>query len=196
MKRVLTAFLFVGLIGSARAASASNIVLNPGFETGDFTDWTQFGNIGYTYVETLHNGPLSGTYSAEFGPVGSTGGISQDLPTSNGSSYDLSFSLANQGSPNEVDIFWNGGQIFGPVSLPNQAYVQYVFPGLLATGSSTNLSLAFRNDPYWVGLDDVSVVSVDSQAAPVAPVPEPVSLLLFGTGLAGAGVRRWRKARG
>ena len=61
----------------------ANFVANPGFETGDFTDWTQFGNTGFTGVQGDFAGvpPHSGNFQAFFGSVDSTGGIFQDLTT-------------------------------------------------------------------------------------------------------------------
>ena len=189
MKRVLTALLFVGLIGGARTASATNIVLNPSFETSDFTDWSQSGNEGFTDVTGC--GGHGGCYYASFGPIGSVGYISQDLATTAGDSYDLSFWLQSDGSYyNEADAYWDGNQIFGPTVLPAQDWTEYIFSGLLATGDTTTLTFGFQDDPSYNHLDDIDV----EDNGPAA-VPEPASLFLLGTGLVGVGLRQWRKAR-
>jgi len=76
-------------LGVSGLASA-NIVANGSFETGDFTGWTQIGNTGFTGVEcpgAPFAGPGDGNCDAFFGPVGSTGGITQNLATVAGVRY-------------------------------------------------------------------------------------------------------------
>src|SRR5260370_23598673 len=68
MKRITFALLTFGLlIGFARPASAG-LVVNGGFETGDFKGWTLGGNTDFTFVD---GEPHSGMFSACLGPVGS-----------------------------------------------------------------------------------------------------------------------------
>ena len=81
-------------------------VNNGGFETGDFTDWTQFGDTTFNGVcsaGTCPDGetPFAGNFSAFFGPVGDTGGIYQDITTVPGQIH-VSFQLALPvgGTPN------------------------------------------------------------------------------------------------
>jgi len=181
MKRtifLLLGFLLLSGAYSPSTSQAANLVQNGGFEIGDFTGWTQSGNTGYTSVQSSF--PLSGTFSAFFGPIGSDGFISQALATTTGQSYTVSFWLANfiPGTieePNGFHLYWGGSEIFSLLNAPNLGgYTQYSFVAQ-ATSSSTTLSMGFRNDLDYFILDDVDV----------SPVPIPGAVWLLGSGIVG-----------
>src|SRR5207248_5370847 len=91
---------------------AGNIVANCGFETGTFASWTQSGNTGFAGVSGggVEN---SGDFGAFFGPVGSLGFITQNLPTTAGGTYDLEFWLRSvEGRVgNRVQAVGDGGSV-------------------------------------------------------------------------------------
>jgi hypothetical protein len=168
----------------------ANSVLNGSFETGDLTSWTLSGNTGFSGVDHgttgFAPGPQNGSFAAFFGPVGSLGFLSQNVPTVSGASYNLTFRLANDGlTPNEVRVSWNGDVIFDQINLPSFDYTQESFSNLLATSSFTSLQFGFLNDPGFFYLDSVYVGA--------GAVPEPTTLLLWGTTMAGLALTRWRR---
>lgn len=176
------------------ALAADNLVTNPGFETGDFTGWTQSGNTGFTGVDS--QAPRSGNFAAFFGPIETLGFISQSLTTVPGEIYQLSYWLNNTSAGNNAfQVSW-GGDIVG-TSLINSAgfaYTQFSVPGLLATSGSTTLSFGFRNDEGFWNFDDVSVTAAGTPPPTGGGVPDAgSSLILMVLGLAAlAGVRRCR----
>ena len=95
MKKYLTFLAVVTCVLSFQMAAADELVLNGDFEIGNFTSWTQSGNLSFTGVGS--GNAHSGTYAAYFGPVGSLGFISQNLTTVPGGTYDLTFWLKNAG---------------------------------------------------------------------------------------------------
>jgi len=159
----------------ASTAVHADLVTNGGFETGDFTGWTQFGDQTFTAVDVLS--PHSGTYAAYFGPA-NTGGISQLLATTAGTYYDVSFWLMNEADvlgnsgPNSFEFSWDGVVQTTLTNAPAFGYTQYSYV-LQATGSSTQLKLNYQQIPAVWDLDDVS-----------AAVPEPGSLALAGLAVA------------
>ena len=165
------------LLPTATFAS-TNLVTNPGFETGDFTGWTLGGNCSL-FCNVTTTMPHSGNFSAQLGPVGSDGTLSQTISTVAGDTYTFSFWLANDaGTPSDFSAFFGGTQV---LSLPNPDGFPYTLfsSNDVASSNSTTIMFDFRDDPAYFYLDDVSVVAGGTQ------VPEPSSFIALGTGLLG-----------
>ncbi len=103
------------LLAAALATPAhANLVLNGGFETGDFTGWTELGDPTYNIVWA--GNPHSGFYAGLSGPVDVLGGISQSIATIAGHSYEVSFWLSSEqslsGIDNSFDFSFGGQSLF------------------------------------------------------------------------------------
>lgn len=166
-------------------ASATELVSNGGFETGNLSGWALSGDTTFTGVATgiAH----SGTYAGFFGQVGTTGTLEQTLTTVAGQNYSLSFWLSNDGGPtNSFEASIDGGALLTLNDSPPFNYTHYTF-NFTASGTSADLAFTFRQDPAFWYLDDISVA--ESTGA-----PEPATIALLGAGIAGFGaMRRKRK---
>ena len=155
-------------------AAYSGLVLNGGFETGDFFGWSLNGQAGlYNLVDTFNQSTEGiqphepSSYFARLGQSDSLGYLSQTLATTPGAKYLLSFWLNNPDglTPNQFLSSWNGVTLFSRVNMPatggspDTAWTNLQFQ-VTATGPSTVLQFGFRDDPTAFGLDDVSVVQV------------------------------------
>jgi hypothetical protein len=182
------AFLAVVMVVSLPARAS--IVVNGGFETGDFSGWTQFGSTSFASVVSDPPVPQSGVYGASFGEFDATGGISQTLATTTGAKYTVDFWLQNEAdpfgafSPNSFAFSWGGVTQLTLANASPFAYKHYSFT-LTALAGTTDIRFAFRQDPAFYDLDNVAVT---------AAVPEPETWALFAVGLAGLVARR-RKHR-
>jgi hypothetical protein len=180
-------FLLFGIATTllAVSATAGNIVVNPGFETGDLTGWTTNGNWE---AETSSGGvvPHSGSYYADTGCVGAAclttdpqngAFFFQDIPTTIGDTYTISFwydlgttlcEFCTGGdtsiSDDPDDDFAELRALLGSTTIldvtsTNSADAGYVNFTVNAVANSSSLQLEFfgRQDPAQMGVDDVCV---------------------------------------
>jgi hypothetical protein len=171
------------------AEAATNLVQNPGFETGDFSDWTQSGNLGATYVGTTSAYAHSGTYGAQLGPVGSDGYLSQTIASGPGV-YDVSFWFNQHNGPtNDFSVTFSGQTLLSLTNYepsPANTWVEYSYT-VTSSLASQQLTFAFRQDPGYQGLDDISVIKTG--------VPETSTWAMMLIGFAGLGFAGARRAK-
>ncbi len=195
IKTLLVVAAVTLLLFAAPAAFGQNLLTNGGFETGDFTGWTTGGNFEDTEVVTgafyEYTGAQEGNFYAVLGPVGSDGTLSQSFSDTAGAHYTFSFWLASVGdNPSDFSAYWDGTQVLS-LTNPNtgSTWSQFSFSET-GTGNDT-ISFAFRDDPAYIALDNVSVTETSQSS-----VPEPSTFMLLGSGALGlAGFVR-RKFRG
>lgn len=190
-RAILVLTLLALAIGLERPATAGNIVINGGFETGDFTGWTTTGSPTVSGAD-FNGVPYTGTYKANLASSSTGDAISQTLATLANQSYSLTFWAAADAS-NSFTVDWNGSLVAGsPTSIgknrnDNQSIGDYSEYTLTVTAVSTSTALEFSasNSTGSTVLDDVSVT-------PNAAVPEPASIWMMAVGAVGLAGLGWR----
>ncbi len=186
-KLALSFLVFLITAGAIPSAHAqTNLVQNPGFETGNFTNWT-IGNSNNDIAFVGPGVPHSGSFAAELGGEGTLAPVSQTLPTVSGESYIFSFYFGSDGTiPNEFRVSFGDSQLFDSTNIAASNYTLESF-NVVATDATTTIAFGGRDDLGFVDLDDVSVV---------ANVPEPSTWAMLSLGAVCAGVVVFRRRAG
>jgi hypothetical protein len=184
--RIISGMVLAASLGlfAGQSANAQNLLVNPGFETGNFAGWTLSGSTAFEGVSsTFATTPYAGSYSAFFGAVGSYNVISQTIATTPGDTYNISFALDNSGGPfSEAYLNWGGTQVWDLQPSGTFGWTQF---GLneQAAGSSITVSFGFEQVPSYFNLDNTSVVDLSQNGSftPILnttgvgnPIPDPV----------------------
>ena len=184
------------LIGGAQRlqANTDNLVVNGSFDDG-LNGWTANAPDPFPFNVLADNpsGPIGAYVRGADGDNyalfddWNTASLDQTLSTTPGTSYDLDFWVNDQYGSSDLVVNWGSTQL---LHLPyayknsqvNAGWTEFDFT-VPAGSAATDLSFAASTDNY-IGLDNVSVTAL--------PVPEPLTMIAVGMGVAGLGgyVRR------
>jgi uncharacterized repeat protein (TIGR03803 family) len=166
--------------GPAIIAAYPSSILNGGFETGTFTNWTQSG-ITYSIVTTGSKYAHSGTYGAALETGGAQGFLVQTLATIPGANYLISFWLDSPSAttPNNFQMSWNGSVLLNKTNVGNIGWTNIQLT-VAATATTTTLQFGYLNGYFYFGLDDISVTQMTN--------PNIANISLSGTNLVLNGV--------
>ncbi len=190
MKASIIVAAFATIFSATPALAAPNLVTNGGFEAGDFSGWTQFGDTSFSQVygqgQSVGGEVLpvaSGQFSAAFGPATALGGITQTIDTVPGQNYYVNFDIANTDSTgnNQFIFSFDDGFQISAASLGPFDFETVSLP-VTASGLTADVSFFFNNPSEFFLLDNVSVTAI--------PEPATWGLLLAGFTIIGASMRR------
>jgi MYXO-CTERM domain-containing protein len=176
MKKALASIAALAL---AAGAANADLVTNGGFETGDLTGWTVFGDD--TYIGVWDEQSQEGDFNAYFGPL-ETAGITQVLTAPAGSQIEVSFYIRSEaeGTPNSLLAQLDGQTIANVVDFTTFEWTHYT--GTITTADANpTLSFTFTNPSDYTDMDNVT--------ASLVPAPGAMALLGLG-GLVAARRRR------
>ena len=171
MSRFLTVpILGISLLaaGAAWAAPAPNLIVNGGFETGDFTGWTVTGTPGEGDLGVdvaCGGGAHSGNCYANIAGQGAS--MSQTIATTPGATYTLELWAWDNhyGTPsNGITVKWNGNIVSTTDGFTFQYWTAVNLPNLVATGTSTVVEIDYGANDGVMGpsadyFDDISVTA-------------------------------------
>jgi hypothetical protein len=208
-KLVLGGIILLLLACTGAGSAVTNLARNGGFEepqlgadtgyvecpVGIVDNWV-IGGAGIDHIRTYWD-PSEGIQSIDLSRRG-RGNISQEIPTTAGRSYTLSFDIA--GNPDYglyeklLLVHWGDQEPYGPFAftpsgypvIGPQGWVTITLPGLPGYESTTRLTfedVSTPSSPCGVALDNI-VVTLDETGSEVVgsdavvPVPEFPSLAL------------------
>ncbi len=166
----------VAALSLGAGAGAMNLVVNGGFETGDFTGWTVNAASGTTTVGAV---TFPGQYAAFFGTFDAGwDSLEQSVTTTAGVEYTLRFYVLNYGVGDDgIAISLNGNEVYRaePLFTPLEQWHQIEI-GFLAQGAVTTFAISGGDNIASIGLDEVELYAV--------PAPGGVALGAMGMLLA------------
>lgn len=191
---VLVSSIAFGLNSLPQNARA-DLIVNGGFENGDFSGWTP-GPAGfpqYIVTDPVHGG-TNAAQIAGFSDNPNT--LTQNIATTAGTAYSLSFWRYQDPMNPTIDYFpdgqtfltvtWNGVSIFDESYSGVYAGAPYQNFTFSVTGTGSDvLQFISAQDPAFTYLDDVSLN--------VAAVPEPSTWAMMILGFAGVGFMAYRR---
>jgi VCBS repeat-containing protein len=109
-------------LGTLTEDAGPTVGVNGGFETGDLTGWSSAN----ASAAGLFIGGSLGNYAAQLS--GGGGFLEQDIATTAGQHYTLSFYVAGdaESNPTSLSVFWDGAEILA-VSNAGPGFTQYTF---------------------------------------------------------------------
>jgi uncharacterized protein (TIGR03382 family) len=166
---------------------AGELVVNGGFETGNFSGWfvppnRPPGPDASNFRVVTDGGAHSGNFYAQLSST-PLQFMSQILPTQAGHNYELSFWLRSPSiAPQMLTVRWEGAAIFNQgIFFQDTDWHRFTFP-LHANITGSFLEFGQNVFPFEWHIDDISVVPI--------PAPSAAPLLLLGSAVA---LRRRRR---
>ena len=192
----------LALLGLPLSAAQANLIVNPSFElpaisAGSFSvfgaipGWATSSGSGIEIQNNVAGSPFDGAQHVELDSFSNSGMI-QSVATIAGAIYDLSFAYSPRpnvpSTSNGIDVFFDGGLVTSLTASGSGSTNWSVF-GFSVTAAGALSTVEFvatgTSDSLGGYLDAVGLVE---------RVPEPITLLLLGFGLAGLGFSRQRRA--
>lgn len=145
------------LSGSITEDAGPPVILNGDFETGNLANWSVSGS--HIHVAQLEFGGSFGHYSAELLPTSAPETLTQDVATTPGQHYFVSFDVIGdpEGFNTPFSVSWDGATILSLGQVP--AGVNHYSFDLVgdAALSSTELQFSYADDATGMILDSVNV---------------------------------------